>query len=101
MRIKRTVLFCGWALICIILFTPPIQAQRIKHDVTKIQARMTTDEVRNIFGRPHEINTRSGPKGETQQWVYVEGKDQSLFLYFENGIYTGEYSRHGEKRRLP
>jgi len=98
---RRTVFVCGLALVCFITIAPLLQAQRIKHDVTKIQAGMTTDEVRNIFGRPHEINTRSGPKGETQQWVYTEGKSQYLFLYFENGIYTGEYSRHGEKRRLP
>ena len=57
---------------------------------------MTTDEVRRAIGRPDHINTYAGSGGEMQQWVYYEGPEQSLFLYFRNGIFTS-YQEFGKK----
>ncbi len=74
------------------------QAQYIKHDVSKLQTGMNTEEVRNLFGRPLEINRHGDAQSETQQWVYQEGRSQYLFIYFKDGIYT-DWSRYGERRR--
>ena len=98
---KKIFLF-AWALLFLFILIAPAQAQYYKRDVGRIQSGMTVSEVRNALGRPHEINTRTGPRGETQQWVYYEGRTQMLLLYFEGGVYTGDYSRLGEKpSRLP
>jgi len=57
---------------------------------------MTTDQVRWAIGKPDHINTYAGTRGEIQQWVYYEGAEQKLFLYFENGIFTS-YQEFGRK----
>ena len=87
-----------------VIFTTAIvaDAQRyIRRDLSKLQVGMTTDEVRSLFGRPDHINKYGTPKGEEQQWVYREGRNQDLYIYFENGVYNGYYQRTGEKHRAP
>jgi len=82
----------------IILFSVIVHAQLyIKRDVGKLQVGMTTDEVRNLFGRPHHINTYSEPRGEIQQWVYKESRFSSLYVYFLDGAYF-TYERFDTKR---
>ncbi len=92
------------ALACLVVFSllfvsTQVQAQFVKRDVSKLQVGMTTDQVRNEIGRPNHINKYGTSKGEEQQWVYQEGRYQSLYIYFENGLYTGYYQRMGEKGR--
>jgi len=95
-------LIAGWILFFYFALTLPVQAQYIKRDVAKVQAGMTFSEIKNAFGRPSEINTSGGPGGEIQQWVYIEGRDRYLYIYFEDGVYNGRYSRYGERpSRLP
>jgi len=84
--------------ICIIpLFTQVAMGQiYIKKDLSKIQYDMTIDEVKSIFGRPDHINFYGGRHGETQQWIYKEGRYKELILYFDNGKLSS-YQRFGEK----
>lgn len=76
-------------------------AQYYKCDIGKLIEGMTMGEVRNLCGRPHHVNKYGSSSGETEQWVYKEGRLQELYLYFDNGLYTGNFQRFGEKRRLP
>lgn len=92
---KLLVLSALAILIFIYLFTMQAQAQYVKRDISKIQQGMTADQVRNEMGRPHRLNTY----GDTEQWIYHEGAYRDLYIYFENGLYTGYYQRMGEKPR--
>jgi len=76
-------------------------AQYYKCDTDKLTQGMAISEVRNICGRPHHVNRYGSSSGDTEQWVYKEGRLQELYLYFDNGLYTGIFQRFGEKRRLP
>lgn len=74
-----------------------IAANRIRQDRLKEQQRelakkpdaeigMTTDQVLNKsnWGMPDDINTTLSSYGNSEQWIYGEGK----YLYFNNGRLT-------------
>ncbi len=93
----RTKCFPILILLALMLVVTTASAQTyVKKDLSKIAYGMTTDEVRNIFGRPDHINTSAGPRGELQQWVYREGRYKQLYLYFNDGRFTS-YDRVGER----
>jgi outer membrane protein assembly factor BamE (lipoprotein component of BamABCDE complex) len=88
---KNRVLVLCLSLLFALTLNLPAYAQYVKRDVSKLQVGMTTEEVKSLFGRPDHINRYDGPRGEEQQWVYKEGRNQHLYIYFENGLYNGYY----------
>jgi hypothetical protein len=88
--------------IAIFLVFVAIAAQAARHqtyikiNLSKISYGMTTDELRRAIGRPERINTYASPNGETQQWIYPQGPDSDLYIYFENGVfYSYQYFNTG------
>ncbi len=41
-----------------------------KYDIRKIQIGMTKEQVRNIFGEPEDVKSRSGT-GMAEEWTYT------------------------------
>ena len=63
---------------------------QIKEAVAKGQLviGMNQFEVWAIKGRPHKINKTTGVWGVHEQWEYLAGGYDRMYLYFKNGVLT-------------
>lgn len=53
-----------------------------------ISVGMTSEEVREAWGRPSDINRTISKHGTREQWVYKVGLYGAKYVYLEDGIVT-------------
>ena len=58
----------------------------------KVQLGMTTQQVKVSIGNPYKINFTSSRHGNSEQWIYKDGKKKNVYFQFENHklIYVNE-----------
>ena len=58
----------------------------------KVHLGMTTQQVKVSIGNPDKINSTSSRHGNSEQWIYKNGKKENVYFQFENHklIYVNE-----------
>ena len=59
-----------------------------KQNFEAVRAGMTAAQARGVLGDPDKVNRSRTATGESEQWIYRQGRNRSQYVYFRNDVVT-------------